>query len=140
MPSTTKEPVGAEINSVCTKCRVETVHTISSKVGDQLGKVKCKTCGSLHRYLPPGSTVAAPRRKSLKVTPEETWTRCMQGVSTKNKRKTTYTPSGAYQIDDVIDHSHFGLGVVTLLTAKDKIQVTFKDGPRILIMGMRQAV
>lgn len=138
MPSLTKEPVGAEISSVCTKCRVETQHTISSKVGEQIGKVKCKTCGSLHRYLPPGSKVAPPRRKSSKVSPEETWTRVMQGTS--SRKKTAYTPSGAYQVDDVIEHSHFGTGVVTLLTARDKIQVTFKDGPRILIMGMRQAV
>lgn len=138
MPTLTKEPVGADISSMCTKCRVETLHTIASKVGDQFGKVRCKTCGSLHRYIKPGTPVSAPRRKSTKVTPEETWTRCMQ--STSSKKKTTYTPSGAYRLDDVIDHSHFGLGVVTLLTAKDKIQVTFKDGPRILIMGMRQAV
>jgi hypothetical protein len=60
--------------------------------------------------------------------------------NTTSKKRTVYTPSGAYQLDEVIDHSHFGVGVVTLLTAKDKIQVTFKDGPRILIMGMRQAV
>lgn len=138
MPSATKEPVGTEISSMCTKCRVETLHTIASKVGDQLGKVRCKTCGSLHRYIKPGTAVAAPRRKSTKTSPEETWTRCMQGAS--SRKKTAYTPSGAYQIDDVIEHSHFGLGVVTLLTAKDKIQVTFKDGPKILIMGMRQAV
>lgn len=138
MSSQTKEAVGGEVVSICTKCRVETHHTVASKVGEKIGKVRCKTCGSLHRYIRPGSPVPPPRRKASKVTPEETWNLCMK--NTTSKKRTVYTPSGAYQLDDVIDHSHFGVGVVTLLTAKDKIQVTFKDGPRILIMGMRVAV
>lgn len=132
------DTVGADIASMCTKCRIEREHTVASRVGEKIGKVRCKTCGSLHRFIKPGTPVPAPRRKVSKVTTEETWSRRLESASTK--QRTAYTTAGAYQIDDVIDHSHFGVGIVTMLTAKDKIQVTFKDGPKILIMGMRPAV
>jgi hypothetical protein len=138
MTTVASQTVGTDIASMCTKCRIEREHTVASRVGEKLGKVRCKTCGSLHRYIKPGTPVPAPRRKTSKVTTEETWSRRLESASTK--QRTVYTPAGAYQIDDVIDHSHFGVGIVTMLTAKDKMQVTFKDGPKILIMGMRPAV
>jgi hypothetical protein len=137
MTTVASETVGTDIASMCTKCRIEREHTVASRVGEKIGKVRCKTCGSLHRFIKPGTPVPAPRRKSSKVSPEETWSRRLETASSK---RTAYTPAGAYQLDEVIDHSHFGVGIVTMLMAKDKIQVTFKDGPKILIMGMRPAV
>lgn len=126
--------VGSDTPAVCTKCKVETEHTIASKVGEKIGKVRCKQCGSIHRYLRPGAPLPAtsPRRSS-KLSHEEIWNRCVQNAS---KKKTAYTPSGTYRLNDLIDHSHFGLGVVTLMLTHDKIQATFKEGEKILIMGM----
>jgi len=126
--------VGTEVISLCTKCKVETEHTIASKVGEKIGKVRCKQCGSTHRYLKAGSTlpVSTPR-KSSKLSHEEIWNRCIQNASSK---KTAYTLSGYYKLNDLIEHSHFGLGVVTLMLSSDKIQATFKDGEKVLIMGM----
>jgi hypothetical protein len=129
-----KDIVGGDISSMCTKCKIETEHTIASKVGEKIGKVRCKTCGSTHRYLRPGATLTTTRR-APKLTPEENWNLCMQNASAK--KRTPYTLSGAYKLSDVIDHSRFGLGVVTLLYSTDKIQVTFKEGEKILIMGMQ---
>ena len=133
-----KAEVGQEILSVCTKCKIETEHTIASKVGEKIGKVRCKICGSNHRYLKPGTKRVVTRR-APKLTPEESWNLCMQNASTK-KKTVAYTLSGAYRLSDVIDHSRFGLGVVTLLYTNDKIQVTFKEGEKLLVMGMPPAV
>lgn len=135
MTTTKIGDVGTEIISLCTKCKVETEHTIASKVGEKIGKVRCKACGSTHRYLKAGSALPVPStRKSSRLSPEETWNRCMQNVSAK--KKTVYTLSGTYKLNDLIDHRHFGLGVVTLLLSNDKIQATFKEGEKKLVMGM----
>lgn len=130
METIKKEEIGQEIASLCTKCKIETGHTIVSKVGEKIGKVRCKVCGGEHRFLRPGAVRAA---RKVKLTPEEAWNRCMEKAS---KKKTAYTLSGSYKLSEVIDHSRFGLGVVTQLYASDKIQVTFKEGEKILIMGM----
>lgn len=130
--------VGAEVIALCTKCKVETEHTIASKVGEKIGKVRCKVCGSIHRYLKAGTPASAlTTRKSSKLSPEEVWNRCVQNASS---RKTAYTLSGYYKLNDMIDHRHFGLGVVTLMLSNDKIQATFKEGEKVLIMGMTHPV
>jgi hypothetical protein len=135
MATVKTEEVGAEIISLCTKCKTQTEHIVASKVGEKIGKVRCKACESTHRYLKAGSALPAttPRKPSKRLPPEEIWNRCVQNASTK---KTAYTLSGAYKLNDLIDHSHFGLGVVTLMLSKDKIQATFKEGEKVLIMGM----
>ncbi len=126
--------VGTEVISLCTKCKVETEHTIASKVGEKIGKVRCKVCGSTHRYLKAGTPASAlTTRKSSKLTPEEAWNRCILNASSK---KSAYTLSGYYKLNELIEHRHFGLGVVTLLLSNDKIQATFKEGEKVLIMGM----
>lgn len=133
MATTKTADVGAEVISVCTKCKVDTEHTIASKVGEKIGKVRCKACGSTHRYLKAGSPIpVSTPRKSSKLSPEENWNRCVQNASSK---KSAYTLSGYYKLNDLIDHSHFGLGVVTLMLTNDKIQATFKEGEKVLIMG-----
>lgn len=134
MTTIQKGDVGGETTALCTKCKIETEHTIASKVGEKIGKVRCRACGSAHRYLRAGAPPAPSIRRSPKLGPEEIWNRCMQNAS--EKKKTVYTLSGAYKLDDVIDHGSFGLGVVTLLFAKDKMQVTFKEGEKMLVMGM----
>jgi hypothetical protein len=128
------EEVGTEIICLCTKCKTQTEHIVASKVGEKIGKVRCKACESTHRYLKGGvMPVTTPRKPSKKLAPEEIWNRCVQNASSK---KTAYTLSGYYKLNDLIDHSHFGLGVVTLMLSNDKIQATFKEGEKVLIMGM----
>lgn len=129
-----KEDVGEEITSRCTKCKKDTEHVIESKVGKKIGKVRCRVCESTHNYRKAGSTTSASGRKRSKMTAEETWNHRMRTAS--SAKKVVYTLSGVYKLNDVIDHSHFGLGSVTQILPEDKIQVIFKEGEKILIMGM----
>ena len=134
METIKKDEVGGEVVSLCTKCKTATGHNITSKVGEKIAKVRCRECGSTHRYLNPNAPRRSSRRKTTKLTAEEVWNLCVQGVS--SKKKLSYTLSGTFKQNDLIDHSHFGLGVVTHVLASDKIQVTFRDGEKTLIMGM----
>lgn len=53
--STKKPRTGGEIDSWCTKCKLDLTHRIIAMVGDVVKKVECKTCGSHHLYRPPKS-------------------------------------------------------------------------------------
>ena len=122
---------GGDITSICMKCRQPQVHVITSMLQDRIAKVQCRTCGSLHRYRNPDAPLRPPRKRLVKVSPEEVWEKMVNHVT--SQEKIPYTFSGDFKVNDLIDHSTFGLGVVTHLLAGDKIQVIFKEGEKILI-------
>lgn len=126
-----KNAVGGEISSMCTKCKQSVAHTIAVRVGERIAKVLCRTCGSLHRYISPHAPLTAARKRSKKVTPEEVWGKMVDLVSLQ--KKIPYTFSGNFKENDLIDHTTFGVGVVTNLLSGDKIQVIFKEGEKILV-------
>ena len=43
---------GALTLSMCSKCNDETSHVIIAMAGNEVVKVECKACGSLHKYRP----------------------------------------------------------------------------------------
>ena len=45
----------------------------------------------------------------------------------------SYAVTGAYGVDDVVEHSTFGLGFVLEATAWNRIKVIFQDAERTLI-------
>ncbi len=124
--------VGDQIASMCTKCNQPEPHLIAALTGARVSKVKCSVCGSLHRYINPDTPPKTTRRRSRKPTPEEVWEKMVDLLEAKRK-KVPYTFAGHFKENDLIDHNTFGIGVVTLLLPGDKIQVTFKDGEKILI-------
>ncbi len=65
------------------------------------------------------------------MSPEQAWEKVMDTVA--SEKKIPYTFSGNFKVNDLIDHTTFGLGVVTQLLAEDKIQVIFKDGEKLLV-------
>lgn len=132
MSTTRKYQVGEEITSVCTKCKLPLDHTIAAMVGERVAKVQCKTCGGLHRYINPATAGETPARRAAKQTKmEQAWEQLIQ--SSSSKKKQPYTFAGSFKQNDLIDHAQFGLGVVTQRLSWDKIQVTFKEGEKILL-------
>ena len=41
---------GRDIDSYCTKCKLILEHIVVAMTGGVVVKVKCKTCGSTHRF------------------------------------------------------------------------------------------
>ncbi len=124
--------VGGEVPSLCMRCKKATEHIIISMLPDRIAKVQCKTCGGHHRYRNPATPLRSSR-KPVKASPQEVWEKVMGFVA--SEKKIPYTFSGHFKVNDLIDHTTFGLGVVTHLLPEDKIQVIFKDGEKILISG-----
>ncbi|SHN65275.1 hypothetical protein [Desulfovibrio litoralis] len=47
-----KIEAGALTLSMCTRCNDETSHVIIAVAGNEIVKVECKACGSIHKYRP----------------------------------------------------------------------------------------
>ncbi len=42
--------VGDEIDDYCSRCKLSTNHSVVSMLGEEVGKVRCRTCNSEHNY------------------------------------------------------------------------------------------
>ena len=136
---------GDEVDSKCTKCKLILAHTIVAMVGDQIARVKCNTCGGEHAYRPPpsASEATAKRRRAErkassldklggKVTAAE------YDLLTKGKDLSTpikYSMNMELELEQVIEHPKFGVGLVVDLKEGKKAHVAFPEGGRILVYG-----
>jgi hypothetical protein len=158
--TTTKKPkTGGEIDSFCTKCKLDLTHRIIAMVGDTVKKVECKTCGSHHLYRRPKSEpTPAGIRAAAKPRAEKASGRSKSGgerltAAQKAEREntahwehaiagqpssafTSYRPTLTFGAGELVRHPKFGDGVVTHVLDRQKIEILFKDGPRTMAMAL----
>lgn len=135
----TKLSVGKDVDSYCTKCRLELGHLIVAMVGDKIAKVKCNTCGGIHNFREmkkvqkSGGTpkkIAPPKiQKDAGKTPELLWE---AGISKARGAEVRYETGRAFKVGDLIVHELFGKGVVKQVSPK-KCTALFKDKERMLV-------
>ena len=136
---TTKFRAGQDTDAWCgnRKCRMMLAHVIHAVAATgRPAKVECKTCGAVHGYRPePPGTGAAKAKKttSARQTPEKIFDALIDGKDISSPIR--YTIKEEFEKDAVIDHKKFGIGVVTQLLTDQKIEVTFREGTKILIHG-----
>ena len=136
--------VGKDIDSWCTRCKLMLAHTVETMIGSKITRVHCNTCGSQHAYRaqPPG-TASAPGRRSagtstprvvrLAPAPADEYARLLDGRDRTAARP--YTPQERFAANDLLTHPTFGLGIVTTLKERTKIEVVFRDGVKTLLHG-----
>jgi hypothetical protein len=126
-----KFKAGENIASYCTKCKLNLDHAIVAVTGETIVKVKCKTCGSAHKFRDPAD-VKKPRIAKKKVdavkTAETLWETSLS--ETKGKER-VYDMSGKYRIGDIVLHNTFGKGIVRKLYL-NKCDMLFKDKERLM--------
>jgi hypothetical protein len=159
--STTKKPkTGGEIDSFCTRCKLDLTHRIIAMVGDAVKKVECKTCGSHHLYRRPKSEPTPAGVRAVKARSERTssggsakgtgerltaaqklerehtqhWERAIAGRAASDF--TSYRATLTFQAGELVRHAKFGDGVVTQVLDRQKIEILFKDGPRTMAMAL----
>ena len=125
---------GGDIDSYCTKCKLNLEHIVLAMVGGAVVKVKCKTCGSIHRFK--GMPVArpkSPRKESAGsrsfISVQALWE---EAVGQSTGAEQPYDMEGSYRAGDVIVHNIFGKGVVQKTFFK-KCSVLFRDKERVLV-------
>jgi hypothetical protein len=133
-----KMSAGDNIASLCTKCNMVLDHIVVAMDGEVIAKVKCRTCGSAHRYRKPGSGVAAVKKtrtpRAKKPSPpsaEAIWAACLAEARGKER---TYDTGGRYRVGDIVDHHVFGKGVVRKIYV-NKCDVLFRDKERLMASG-----
>ena len=125
---------GGDIDSYCTRCKLNLEHIVLAMVGGAAVKVKCKTCGSIHRFK--GMPVARPKSsrkdsagsKSF-ISVQALWE---DAVGQATGAEQPYDMAGSYRAGDVIVHNIFGKGVVQKTFFK-KCSVLFRDKERVLV-------
>jgi hypothetical protein len=158
--TTTKKPkTGGEIDSYCTKCKLDLSHRIIAMVGDAVKKVECRTCGSHHLYRrPKAERDAATARGAIrpiqreererKLTKSErltnaqkaerdavvAWEHAIAGQPTSAFK--AYRVSLTFGTGELLHHPKFGDGVVARVIDRGKVEVLFKDGPRTMAHGL----
>ena len=144
--------VGKNIDSLCTKCKLLLAHIVMYEVAGAVSRVKCKTCGSEHRYKrekPPisrsgpaprsrqemrGKTVSASR-KAVNDVPVR-WELRQSEMNPEIPVK-TYRIQDIFKLKDVIRHPVFGLGFVERVISETRMDVLFKDAVKLMAMNTR---
>jgi hypothetical protein len=149
---------GDQVESRCTKCKDLTGHAVVAMVGNEVVKVECKVCKSVHKYHPPkaekpaGQTTTTRSKSTGTTTPRaakpagaprtsrsaaakrsalaQEWERLIGGRS--EEQALPYSMTCGFSNNDLIKHSVFGLGVVTGIFKPDKVEVQFEEGKKLL--------
>jgi hypothetical protein len=128
-----KTSPGKNIESYCTKCKVNLDHTIMAMDGEAIEKVRCRICGSSHKYRNPlvAQKVRKPGAKKgvgEEATAAIVWDACL--VEAKGKER-DYSMASKYHRGDIVNHQTFGKGIVMKLYA-NKCDMLFKDRERLM--------
>jgi hypothetical protein len=145
---TTRKPAAGEvIGAHCTRCREIRNHIIVAMVGEKVVRVECNTCGGVHNYKSPpepraartpaagkaspgksGAPPSSPRRNPGAADRAE-WEELTRSLSAG--QAIPYAMTRSYQINDLLAHPLFGLGIVRS-RGSNKIEVLFQDGKKLL--------
>jgi len=156
MPTKPLKP-GDEVDSWCTKCRMDLMHRIIAMHNGRIIRVECRTCNGHHNYRKPKSAVSEPRlatgrsastraassgagspRKAaaaeLERQREQTWEKAVLGQPIASFK--AYRPSQTFSHGELIRHGKFGDGYIVRVIDRQKVEVMFKDGPRTLAQAL----
>ncbi len=129
-----KHSAGDNIAAWCTKCKLSLDHAIVAVDGEAIAKVKCKTCGSAHKFRTDGDVKkprALKKKEDVAKTVEVLWETCLAEARGK---ECAYDMAGKFRIGDIVVHNIFGKGVVRKIYL-NKVDVLFKDKERLMASG-----
>ncbi len=131
--------VGGNVESWCGKCKSEREHKIVAMIENAPKKVICNTCKAQHNFRskPSEKIREKPKTSTRKVKSHEAnyegcLSRLTGGDFSKAKK---YSIKGNFKKDEIIDHSLFGIGIVSSVIQFKKIEVLFKDEPKMLVQN-----
>lgn len=171
---------GQRIESRCTRCKDIMGHVVIAIHNDEIAKVECCACGSVHKYYPPEKKKAAKVEKAVRVRAGAERSDVVKEKSVRPSRTTSATESitksttvtkarvkpkelnnEALQekwrqyvlpqahkarpyslnvelsVNDIVEHSSFGIGIVCSLCPPDKAEILFEEGSKNLRCACR---
>ena len=124
---------GNSIESYCGRCKVNLDHTIMTMAGEAVAKVRCKSCGSTHKFRGVVDALKIPKPRAKKAGGETATAQIIweTGLAEARGRERDYDMAAKYRVGDVVNHSTFGKGIVMKLFA-NKCEMLFKDRERLM--------
>lgn len=136
--------VGKEIEAYCGKCKADTWHVVTVVKNGKLNKVICKICNATHAYKapasadPPAAKSATTKRRATGMTRtgrgKKDWGTLVGQI--EDRQVVDYAVSGEFSTAPAIRHKNFGVGVITKVHHRNKIEVIFQDGTKILAQNL----
>ena len=137
-----KYNAGHDIDTYCSRCKLDLAHVVIAAAAGQPVRVLCKTCNSEHAYRKKKRVTGVTKRTTTKRATaststidgplsSEAYTQLFSGRDLSRSRR--YTIRESFTVDDIVDHKKFGIGLVTKLLGDQKIEVTFREGIKVLI-------
>ncbi len=138
--------VGKNIDAFCSRCRLTLAHIVLYEVGGVVRAVKCKTCGTEHRYHGPApekrhsvpavrqsGAALAVRLRTVRPADARQW-EAQNTAITPDVVVWDYKLTECYEKGDVLTHPSFGRGFVESITA-DGMEVLFGKGRKRMAMN-----
>lgn len=148
---------GSEIDAWCTKCRMDLGHRVVAMVAGAPKRVVCLTCGAEHNYRAPrnekqsGTGVhlrsartsdgpKAPKTQTLgarAALKARTESQRYEGWASKTLGQavdafTRYSMERTFRLGELVMHPKFGEGYVDQVLEGGKVNVMFREGPKVL--------
>jgi hypothetical protein len=141
---------GREVDSYCTRCKMDLNHRIIAMEGERIARVECLTCHGHHNYRRPKSApdlLASPRRATRRseaplsgeraprsrraLDPRKRWEEAIMGRAPDDF--TAYRLDAPLSLGQLIRHKKFGDGVVAQVLEGGKVEVLFEGGAKTLV-------
>lgn len=128
-----RNSAGRSIESYCTRCKLNLDHTIMATDREEIVRVRCKTCGTTHKFKGLADARKIRKQRTLKSAGEEATAEIIweTGIAEAKGKERDYDVSVKYGIGDVVNHQAFGKGIVVRLHT-NKCSMLFKDKERLM--------
>jgi hypothetical protein len=128
-----KNSIGKNIDSYCGKCKLILDHTVMATDGEMLTKVRCKSCGSSHKFRDPLDLQKLRKPRAKKGAGDETTAQIIweAGLAKAKGKEGDYSMAAKYRVGDIVNHQTFGKGIVMKLYP-NKCDMLFKDQERLM--------
>lgn len=138
-----------EVVCYCSSCKLNLNHRITLMEGAEPARVLCLTCNREHRFKKTGGSpverkaaVVRPSLTPSQVTKvradseENVWRR---KLNNPDKSTVPYSINAEFQLDDLVMHPKFGVGLVVGYDFPDKLHLYFDEGVKILKGKLKKA-
>ena len=142
--------MGDETDSICPRCKEETIHRVVAMIEGKVHLVICTRCNNQHRYRPSLMTmrkkVPLPSERQARVLKKVASAQAPpgQGITREWRRlkelaeeaePVPYDLSASYMEKQAVIHPTFGLGFVREVIDTSKMEVVFEHEIKVLVMN-----
>lgn len=127
--------LGDNVSAYCKNCKKVIEHVVREMKGTKPKRVQCHTCDDTHPFRADKPT---PRKRGASVAKAKGSSPVDMSYASLTENRDlshakSYLMTLPFAVSDLINHSKFGIGLVTRVLVDRKIEVLFPDDTRMLV-------